>query len=358
VNNSCNLWRKFFTHTIRGRVKELLYFWGLFNNRFMMNKTPILFLFLSLFFFSCSKKNENSARASSGKINSISVVIDDKLWYGVIGDSVRNKFARAVDGLPKEEPQFDINQYPTHLLEGFMTKSRTIIVIKKTGKNSFEIKKDQYATPQNVFHISGKSVSDILVILEKHTPQILQIIAEAEITEHQRLLNDSILNPKKIQKQFQIVLKIPNSYSYVVKEPNFIWLKKEFISGSNSLLISQLPLSVLKNSSDVSSRILKLQDSIGALYIKGTEPTSAMYIDQSYPIYFSKIELDGKVAYTTKGTWRLKDSFMFGPFVNYMILDPDKNRILFLEGFSYSPSRDKRDFMHELESIMQGVKAQ
>jgi hypothetical protein len=354
VNNS---WRKIFTHTIRGRVKELLYFWGLFYNRFMMNKVPILVLFV-IVLFSCSKKNENPARPSSGKINSISVVIDDKLWNGVIGDSIRNKFARPVDGLPKEEPLFDINQYPTHLLEGFMTKSRTIIVIKKANRNVFEIKKDKYATPQNVFHISGKSASDILEILEKHTPQMLQIIQEGEITEHQRLLNDSILNPKTIQKQFQIILKVPNCYSYVVKEANFIWLKKEFISGSNSLLISQLPLNAIKNNSDVSSRILKLQDSIGALYVKGVEPASTMYIDQSYPIYFSKTKLDGKVAYATKGTWRLKDSFMFGPFVNYMILDPDKNRILFLEGFSYSPSRDKRDFMHELESVLQGVKAQ
>jgi hypothetical protein len=322
----------------------------------MMNKAPILVLFLSLFFFSCSKKNENSTRVSSGKINSISIVIDDKLWYGVIGDSIRNKFARPVDGLPKEEPLFDINQYPTHLLEGFMTKSRTIIVIKKRNKNSFEIKKDQYATPQNVFHISGKSISDILEILEKHTPQILQIIVEGEITEHQKLLSDSILNPTTIQKQFEIVLKVPNSYSYVVKEANFIWLKKEFMSGSNSLLISQLPLNAIKNNSDVSSRILKLQDSIGAMHIKGADPASILYVDQSYPIYFSKIKLDGKVTYQTKGTWRLKNSFMFGPFVNYMMLDPNKNRILFLEGFSYSPSRDKRDFMHELESVIRGVK--
>jgi hypothetical protein len=337
-------------------LDKLQYIWSLFS-LLNMNKTGILLLFV-IVLFSCSKKNENPARPSSGKINSISVVIDDKLWNGVIGDSIRNKFAKPVEGLPKEEPLFDINQYPTHLLEGFMTKSRTIIVIKITNNNIFEIKKDKYATPQNVFHIFGKSVSDILEILENHTPQMLQIIEAGEITEHQRLLNDSILNPKGIQKQFQIVLKVPNSYSNVVKEANFIWLKKEFISGSNSLLISQLPLSAIENNLDEYSRILQLQDSIGALYVKGIEPSSTMYIDQSYPVYFLKTKMDGKIAYTTKGTWRLKDSFMFGPFVNYMILDPSKNRILFLEGFSYSPSKDKRDFMHELESIIQGVKMQ
>lgn len=297
-------------------------------------------------------------RHSSGKINSISIIIDDNLWYGFIGDSIRNKFARPVEGLPKEEPLFDINQYPTHLMEGFMTKSRTIIVIKKADENVFEIKKNQYATPQNVFHISGKSVSAILEILEKHAPEIIQIIEKGEIAEHQRLLSDSILNPKAIQKQFQIVLKVPNNYSYTIKKEDFVWLKKECVSGSNSLLISKLPLSSIKSNLNVFSRILKLQDSIGKLYVKGTEPTSTMYIDQSYPIYFYKTKVEDKVAYVTKGTWRLKGSFMFGPFVSYMILDPEKNKILFLEGFSYSPSRDKRDYMHELESVIQGIKMQ
>jgi hypothetical protein len=320
-----------------------------------MDKTAILLLFVTVF-FSCSKKNESSTRPSSGEINSISVVIDDKLWNGVIGDSIRNKFAKPVDGLPKEEPLLDINQYSTHLLEGFMTKSRTIIVIKKENRTLFEIKKDQYATPQNVFHISGKSVSDILKILEEQTPRILQIIAAGEITQHQKILSDSLLNPAKIQEQFQILLSVPKSYSYVVNDGNFVWLKKEFVSGSNSLLIYQLPLNAIKTNFNVYSRILKIQDSIGEVYVKGEMPTAIKYVDQSYPIYYSKTTVDGKQAYVSKGTWRLKDSFMFGSFVNYMILYPDKNKILFLEGFSYSPSRDKRDFMHELESVILGVK--
>lgn len=323
-----------------------------------MNKTPILFLFLTLFFFSCSKKNDHLKRASSGKINSISVVIDDKLWNGVIGDSIRNKFACPVEGLPKEEPLFDINQYPIQLMEGFMTKSRTIIVVKKSDENSFEIRKNEYATPQYVFHISGESVAAILNSIEKNASTIIQIVKEGEIAESQRLLNDSVISTKTIQKQFQIALKIPTSYSYIIRRDDFVWFKREFISGSNSLLISQLPLDALKNKSKIISAILKIQDSIGGLYVKGSEPNTTMYVDKSYPIYFWKTNIDNKLAYEIKGTWRLKNSFMFGPFVSYMIVDPEKNRIIFLEGFSYFPSRDKRDFMHELESIIEGVQIQ
>ncbi|HSD07847.1 DUF4837 family protein [Flavobacterium sp.] len=295
-------------------------------------------------------------RKSSGEINTISVVIDDQLWNGIVGDSIRNKFASPVEGLSKEEPRFDINQFPIDVMEGFVTKSRTIIVVKESTKNYFAIKKDQYATPQTVVHITGKSLADILKIIEKRTPQIIKIIEEGEIKAHQQLLNDSVLDAEIIQQQFQLTLKIPKKYTYVLKNKSFIWLKKEFQSGSNSLIISQLPLSLINSEDNVLEKVIKVHDSIGALYIKGKERTSSLYIDKSYPLYLSQLTLDGKPAYEIKGVWRTKDNFMFGAFANYLIVDSKNKRIVYLDGFCYVPSQDRRDYMHELESIIKGIK--
>lgn len=322
-----------------------------------MNKIFFYFFsFVSLLFFSCSKKSENSSRLSTGKINTISVVIDDQLWNGIIGDSIRNKFASPVEGLSKEEPQFDISQYPIDVMEGFVTKSRTIIVVKQGNANHFSIKKNQYATPQNVIHITGETLADLLRIIEKRSPQIIKIIQEGEIKAHQILLNDSLLDPKTINEQFKLTLKIPNNYSYALKNESFVWLKSEFQSGSTSLLITQLPIGTINSEDNILEKVIKVHDSIGALYIRGKELSSSLYIDKSYPIYLSQITLDGKPAYETKGTWRLKDSFMFGAFINYLIVDSKNNRIIYLEGFCYVPSRERRDYMHELESIIKGVK--
>ena len=93
------------------------------------------YLFILVFLvISCTKKNKEIPQ-SSGKTNTISIIIDDEYWNGEIGDSIRNKFAAPVIGLPQEEPIFTINQFPVKLLEGFMTNSRNIIVIKKQAKN-------------------------------------------------------------------------------------------------------------------------------------------------------------------------------------------------------------------------------
>ena len=75
-----------------------------------MNKALFLFFLSTLFFFSCDKKNDIKLRRATGKINTISVIIDDQLWNGEVGDSIRNKFASAVIGLTEEEPLFTINQ--------------------------------------------------------------------------------------------------------------------------------------------------------------------------------------------------------------------------------------------------------
>jgi hypothetical protein len=319
-----------------------------------MNKV-FFFSILSFFFFSCSKKTDNNSQPSTGNINTISVVIDNQLWNGTIGDSIRNKFASPVEGLSKEEPQFNVNQYPIHVMEGFVTKSRTIIVVKIGNENCFEINKNEYASPQNVIHINGKTISDILDIIEKRTTQIIDTIQKGEIKAHRILINDSLFNTEMIQKQFKLQLKIPKNYLYVLKNENFVWLKNEFPSGNTSLLITQLPVGIIHPMDNLLEKTIKIHDSIGALYIKGNESGSGLYIDKSYPLYQSKILLDGMPAYETKGTWRLKGSFMFGAFVNYLIIDSKNNRIIFLEGFCYIPSKEQRNYMHELETIIKSA---
>lgn len=320
-----------------------------------MNKDHFLLLVTLFLFFSCTKKSDTLPRKATGTINTISVIIDDQLWNGEVGNTIRTKFASPVIGLPKEEPLFTINQYPAKLMEGFMTDSRTIIVVKKEEKNHFVIKKNQYASPQNVFHISGKTSADILEIIEKNAPKIIQIIKETEIVESQRINSQSVLNPQIIANKFHISLQVPSGYLYALQGPNFIWLKKEIVSGNTSLLIYQVPISSIKKNPNSIANIVKMRDSIGDLYIRGAELDTHMITEEGYAPYLFKVKLNGNETYQTKGAWELKNDFMSGPFINYAIVDEKHNRILVLEGFCYSPSKAERDLMHELEAIIKSV---
>jgi hypothetical protein len=318
-----------------------------------MNKTHFLLVLLPFLLFSCLK-NDKQPQPVSGKTNSISVIIDDQLWYGEVGDTIRNKFASPVWGLTQEEPLFTINQYPARLLEGFVTDSRSIIVVKKAAVDKFEIIRSKNL-PHNTFRIYGKSIDDIICSIELNSTQIIKVIRDAEIEKIQQDNSKSLLNPAIIKNKFHIDLQIPIGYEYMLHKKNFIWLKKDIISGNTSLLIYQIPLHNFKNKSNVVGNIIKMRDSIGS-YIKGREPNTRMITGEAYAPYFSNTELDGKKAYETKGTWELKNDFMAGPFINYAIVDETYNRILVIEGFCYSPSNQERDLMLDLEAIIKSVR--
>lgn len=320
-------------------------------------KNIVSFFLVALFFISCKEENAGTAyKESSGKINHLSVIIDNQLWNGEVGDSIRNKFAAPVDGLPQEEPLFTIKQYTPNLFEGFMTNSRNILVVLKNENNGFELRKNEFAKPQNVAYISGSTISEILKQLEAHASEIIVTFKETDIAENQRRISKSLLNDSKIEKTFKASLKLPTAYKYIIEDGKFFWIRKELTSGNSSILLYEVPIATIENDSNTMSNIIKIRDSIGGKHIQGTLPNTFMITEAAYSPYFSVIKINGRKTYETKGTWELKNDFMAGPFINYTIKDEKNNRFLVIEGFCYNPSQSKRDLMHELESIMKSIK--
>jgi hypothetical protein len=138
-----------------------------------------------------------------------------------------------------------------------------------------------------------------------------------------------------------------------MRRKNFIWLKSEIISGNTSLMIYQIPLKNFQQKGV--GAVIQVRDSIGKRYVHGSEYGTQMITEEAYSPYFSVTNLAGFKAFETKGTWQMKNDFMSGPFINYAVFDTKSNRILILEGFCYAPSKEKRNLMFELESIIKSV---
>lgn len=316
----------------------------------------LLLLFLAILSFSCNKKEDDvSEKKSLGEANSISVFIDDKLWIGEIGDSIRKKFATPVDGLSVEEPLFTINQYPLQAFEGQMAKSRNVIYVKKESKNIFDVTENQYAVPQNLVRISGNTTAMILDHLEKNASNIIALMQQTEIEESQQGIKKSVLDTKFIEAKFKVSLSVPKTFKKVLEKDKFVWLKKEIQSGNSSILVYEIPLHCIKYDEHTITHIVRMRDSIGSLYIHGTTQNSQMVTEDSFSPYLQNITLDGKKGFQTKGNWELKNDTMAGPFINYSIIDEKHKRIIVIEGFCYAPSAPQRDIMHELESIIKTI---
>jgi Domain of unknown function (DUF4837) len=293
-------------------------------------KKALFFMSFLVALVSCNYKKTKELAATYGEINTISVLIDDKLWDSEVGDSIRNKFAAPVLGLPQEEPLFTIKQFPVKLFEGFMNNSRNIIVIKKESKNEFLITENQFAKPQNVYSISGKNSTSIINLLEENAPRIIKKIRHIEILANQKKVDTLLFDDTKIRSKFKVSLKIPKDFKYALKSTKFLWLKKEITSGNTSLLIYQRPFSDFNLQKNTVQSIVNSRDSIGNLYLHGRSKYSKMKTEDAYAPYLSYTVLDKRYAFETKGTWEMNNDYMNGPFVNYTILDKPNKRILVL----------------------------
>ncbi len=305
--------------------------------------------------FACQKKqDEFASQKSVGNTNSVSVFIDDNLWIGEIGDSIRKKFAAPVDGLPQEEPLFTLNQYTPQAFDGRLLKSRNVILIKKETKNFFEVGQNQYAIPQNIVKISANSTAGILQHLSQNSDAMVKLFQATETAQLQKNISTDAVFVDKVRKKFKLSVNVPKEFKLVLEKDGFFWFKKEIQSGNLSLLLYEIPVSAI-NPNEAVADIVKIRDSVGSLYIHGTMEQSKMATEDSYMPYLFATEIDGKKTYQTKGNWELKNDFMSGPFVNYCIMDSKNNRILVIEGFSYAPSTPKRDLMFELDAIIKTI---
>lgn len=321
-----------------------------------MKKTACLFV-LALALLSCKEK-EFSLHESVGEINQITVIIEDNLWNGEVGDSIRKKLTTTVKGLPQEEPLFNLVQHTDRNGDDHFCQNRNILIIEKSIDNVFQVRSDDFAINQNVIYLSGKTIPDILNLFEKKSDSIIQTIKNFEITETQKRNALAPLDTQNIHDKFNIELTISSDFELVAEDEKFIWLKKENQNGSSSLLLYEVPYFEYDSQVENLNRVIKVRDSIGTCFIQSQEDKKegVMMTEKAYAPYFETTFVADKKAFKTNGTWELKGVFMSGPFINYAILDKKHNRVMVLEGFAYAPSSSKRNTMHELEAIIKSVK--
>ena len=316
----------------------------------------ILFLLSAIVFLSSCDDQEVILTTSSGNMNNISIIIENDLWKGDIGDAIRTTLAAPVDGLPQEEPLFNMNQIPPKAFSGFVTKNRTYLKVRIADSIGLDIVKDKYARPQTGILVQGPSEDAIAKLIIERGDQIVAKFKDTEIREKQRRIKKSLKANDVIKKELGVSIDFPTAYRYAKEDDKFFWLRKDLKNGGMNILLYEVPMSAIDVDTNTVMSIIKMRDTIGKVHIPGPIDNSYMITEAAYAPYLYKSQIDGRFAYETKGTWEVKNAFMAGPFLNYAIEDKPNNRYVIIEGFTFAPSAPKRDHMFELEAILKSVK--
>jgi len=307
-----------------------------------------------LILVSCDKEVKNFKPQSSGRINSISVIIDKSSWDGKIGDAIRDKYASEFIGLPQVEEAFTLNYIPYEAFTGFGRTARNVIYINKKKQDKPRMIRDRYARPQLFLEVSGLDNESIIQGISSSFEFSSAQFQNGEITENKNRILNSLLKDTGLDS-LNISLNIPSAYSVFKNEPETVWLQKPLKNGTSNLIIKDLKSSVSDFKTINLNDVVSLRDSIGKEFIPGRVENSYMITEKEYLPYISYQQVNGFEAIETRGTWEVNGDYMGGPFINYIIKDTLNNSLLYVEGFVFSPSQRKRDKMIELKAVLKSI---
>ena len=327
-----------------------------------MKKICILFT-IGLFLSSCVGNDKFILRNSIGKINKVMVVAKASDWNGDIGKEIRNSFGELMVGLPQPESLLKVSQVAPNGFGNMMKVARNILVIGVSDEEKYFVRKNVYAQPQTIIYVYAKDKEGVIKMFKKHKKEIIKTVIQSDISMTQNLFKKNKLDDTQFKtlQNLGISLTIHNKFKTVDDTGDFLWLRHHLTSGiaktgSNNILVYSVPL---KDETQVSDSIIAVRNRIGKKYIPGSNPeTMYMITEEAYTPFTFDAVIDGKKAYETRGKWEVKNDFMAGPFLNYTILDKQRNRLLIFEGFTYAPSVSKRAFLFELEAIAKSMKIQ
>lgn len=346
----------------------------------------IFIAFLSLL-FGCEPETEESRTSnlppSSGSNADIIVVMDSVHWAGPLGDEIRKTFKEPIPGLPQDEPHFFINQVNPFQLNHVLRSVKNLVYVatmdnqRSAGrklkseftKESIDRiaenpdvfmlpKQNVFAKDQVVLHLFGNNEEELINNISENRKKIRDLFHEKEIERISRSIFTREVKgiTKTLQNDHQFSLRIPNGYELVYNKENFIWIRFFDRDVDKNIFVSYQDYT----SEDIfkDENILKLRDIEVRKLGEDQDDVVYMKTETLIPIETEQLTFNGHYAIETRGLWKLSNNTMGGPFLSYVFVDEELQRLYYIEGYVYSPGKDKRNYMKEIEAILKTFKTQ
>lgn len=346
----------------------------------------ITFVFLAL--SSCSedqRKGFEMKPSAIGKAGSVLVVAEPYIWDGIVGKAFKAHFEKPYQVLPQPEPVFSLKQLPAEKLKALHKEWRNIIflgVLDDKSQTTKEINqfigkeglrkaqedpnyssilvKDIWADGQQIFMIFAQNQAELIAAIEKRKSTIAKKLSAKD---HEQLWANNYQggeNKKindKLRDDFGINMQVPANYELAVYDSlnQSMWIRKETGSTSNNLIIEMLDYTEANKLTK--ENIISKRDTLGRVYITSAADDAYMLTDKiNLPLVYGEEKINDKFSIQARGLWKMHNDFMGGPFVTYMVLNPDKQKVVLLDGFVHAPGKEKRPLIQQVELIMGTLK--
>ncbi|NJN41944.1 MAG: DUF4837 family protein [Flammeovirgaceae bacterium] len=343
-------------------------------------------LLLSISFFiltQCSSGRKDTLPPASGLSGDMYLVMDSTQWKGPLGEVIDSLFNQEMAGLPRKESIFNILWINPTKLNMVLKQRRNLIFavsLDQRGRGAGIIKK--YFTPESLssiksnpanFVLSNSDVfakgQEVMYLFSNTEEQLIQhirrhgnqLIDHFNKSEHERITT-SLLKSGQIkgisdwlQKNFLCDIKIPFGYKLVMNEKDFIWVRQVNPRDDKNIFISRKKYT--SEEEFEKNNLIAYRDEVCKKYLfeDPDVPDSYLITETTIPfipVATKQTSISNTYAIEMRGLWRANNFSMGGPFVGYAIADAETGYFYYIEGFTFSPGKDQREIMRELESIL------
>lgn len=300
---------------------------------------------------------------SKGLPYELLLVVDEPLWEGATGDSLRSVVEASVPGLPQNEPMFRMTRvYPRHFTRMYVTMRNVLVVHTdpKVKKVRMGVANNVEARPQVWVTIETPNAQALGEFLSRNRRRITDIFVEAELQQEAARLTKKYNREVDAasRKIFGCSVKVPAELAALKKAEDFLWASTDRVDQDMNYVCYSLPL--VGEDVLLTDRLVELRDSAMKRNIPGSTPEKWMTTtyENGLPLVAQRtITLpDGSTAYEMRGLWEMHKGGIGGPFVSLAYPDTLHGRVLVTEGFIYSPRTKKRDLMRRMEAALRTLK--
>ena len=347
----------------------------------------ILLFLVPLAMVGCGEETEEGSGDSAkpkarGEVGEIILVIDSLKYEGPVGDALRDVFEEDIRGLERQEKIFNLRRVDPRAMNRLLRNATNLVYVTtfddknhgslvinaqfspeskekvRSDSTMFMLRNEnEFAIGQVVLYLFGANEAQLIQNLNANKDRIQNMY---EVRERERLTN-AILSRKnsaihvKGREKFGIGINVPASYQFVMEEDNFMWLRQPTPTPNRP------DISLFFYETDYTSEeqlfpenIIKLRDDITRTRIFGDPdvPSSYVEVQQMSVPSFRNMTVQGKYAVELRSQWRTHNISMGGSFLSYTIVDQERGKLYYIDGFVYYPNETHRRSLREIESIL------
>ena len=334
----------------------------------------------------CSTKNDGSGEnlpPATGITGDMYLIMDSTQWKGPLGAVLDSVFRAEMRGLPREESIFRMHWIDPRKLNFVLKQRRNLVfavsfdqrttgaaIVKKlfTPQAVERIKSDPnyfvqtspnvFAKGQEVMYLFGATEAALINNVRANASRLVEFFNK---TERDRLTKSLFKSGRLkgvsewLQKNFQADLQVPFGYKLVQNEKDFLWARQINPKDDKDVFIARAKYESQEQFKK--ENLIAFRDAVCKKYLYEDPDLPDSYLVTETSIPFIPVEtrefnFNGIYAVEMRGLWRTNNKSMGGPFMSFALADEATGMFYYIEGFTFSPSRDQRELMRELETIL------